>query len=56
MNAREQRIGKHAHRMRSNYIHRQIIDLEKREKVIRKDLEDVLKKQGYFEPNTPGSP
>ncbi len=55
MNAHNQKIIIHGERMRSNYRHRQVLDLDKREKLIRKDLESVFKSQGYFRPDSSGS-
>lgn len=55
MNARNQRTVIHGERMRSNYRHRQVLDLNTREVLIRKDLERVFKEQGYFKPDSPRS-
>lgn len=55
MNARDQKIAMHGLRMRSNYEHKNVLDLNEREKLIRKDLESVGKIEGNTGPDTPRS-
>ena len=55
MNASDQKKMMHRLWMLANYQHRQVLDLKEREKLIRKDLERVLKSKTYSSPDTPRS-
>ena len=52
MNASKQKWWIHRHRMHSNIMHRKILDAIEREKLIRKDLERVLKSEKHSGPDT----
>ena len=48
---KDQRMARHALRMRANYKWKWILDLDDREKMIQTELEDVFKKSKPFEPD-----